>query len=211
MWVYSSTVLLLSLIFFLLFPNIAWVPFYFWPVIVKELWTKGLRPLSWVELLFYQWIHMVRVAFHGCITLHGRMLKVTCHLSPCHIISAIKRYNWANLTASCYQNRRSHSSFPLCFHPIPGCTILPPSLIFVWFCHWCDLSVSQFSSLGQQKSTSFFQESSEILDSQFKIWLFRRILYYLQTVLMALNFSIKFLKMLNSRDFCGFWKLLYIV
>lgn len=50
-----------------------------WPVLFKELWTKGLRPLSWAELLFYQWIHMVRVAFHGCITLHACILNFTYH------------------------------------------------------------------------------------------------------------------------------------
>lgn len=127
-WFYSNSVLLYSSVYFLLFSNIAWVTS--WPVLFKEPWTRGLRPLFWVELLFYHWMQKVRVGFHGCFCI----LNFTCHLLPCHIKSVIKWYSQANWTASCYQNRLSHSAFPLCFHLIPRCTI------FVCFCHWCDLS-----------------------------------------------------------------------
>lgn len=99
-----------------------------WPAIFKGLWTKGLRRLPWVELLFYQWIHIGRVAFHGCISLHVHTLNFTSHLSTCHVKSAIKQYNCANLTASCYQNKWSHSSFPLCFYPILDAQLSSPPL-----------------------------------------------------------------------------------
>lgn len=101
-------------------------------------------------MLIYQWIQKVRVVFHGCVTLCVCILNFTCHLLPCHVKSVIKWYSQANWTASCYQNRLSHSASPLCFHLIPRCTIL------VYFCHWCHLSVSQFNSLIQDKSWGFF-------------------------------------------------------
>lgn len=109
------------------------------------------KTISWV--LIYQWIQKVRVVFHGCVTLCVCILNFACHLLPCHIKSAIKWYSQASWTASCYQNRLSHSAFPLCFHLIPGCAISVP------FCHWCDLSESQFNSLSQDKSWGFFAKS----------------------------------------------------
>lgn len=105
----------------------------------------------WVQI--YQWIQKVRAVFHGCVTLCICILKFDCHLLPCHMKSVIKWYSQANWTASCYQNRLSHSAFPLSFHLIPRCTI------FVQFCHWCDLSASKFNSLSQDKSWGFFARS----------------------------------------------------
>lgn len=119
----------------------------------QEVWDlfPEWKTLSWV--LIYQWIQKVRVVFHGCVTLCVCILNFTYHLLLGHVTSVIKWYSQASWTASCYQNRLSHSTFPLCFHLIPGCTV------FIRFCHWHELSASQFDSLSQDKSWGFFAKS----------------------------------------------------
>lgn len=101
----------LSLFFFsLLFQ---WVPFYLQTCYFQEALNK--RP---------EWKCCFAMDTHSEVCLlwvhHFACTYITFHLfflSPCHFKSAIKQYCQANLTATYFQNRSSHSSFPLHFSP----------------------------------------------------------------------------------------------
>lgn len=81
------------------------------------LFSRSFEQKAWVEMLlcygYTQW-GLPSVGASLCMYLYYFSF---IFLSPWHFKSAIKRYCQANLTATYFQNRSSHSSFPLHFSP----------------------------------------------------------------------------------------------